>query len=113
MDSLGQLQAEVRKFMQQRDWEKFHAPKNLAMGLMIESAELAEHFLWTPLEQGRHEMNLEEISDELGDILIFLVNLADRLGIDPVLAARRKLVKTRRKYPVRKVKGKSLKYDQY
>lgn len=114
-DSLLALRDELRAFVAARDWDQFHAPKNLAMALMIEAAELAEHFQWLTGDEserlGRRAKS--EVMDELADVLVYLVRLADRLDIDLAGAARRKMVKNRRKYPARRVRGSAKKYTAY
>jgi NTP pyrophosphatase (non-canonical NTP hydrolase) len=112
---LSRLLRRIRRFNQERDWEKYHSPKNLVMGLMIEAAELAEHFLW--LESGESRSlppkKLKLLKDEIGDVVIHLLNLCDALGIDPVTAAGSKLEQNRKKYPAERVRGKALKYTEY
>ena len=112
---VGDLKREVNRFVAERDWEQFHSPKNLAMALMVETAELMEHFQWLTQEQSRRlsPPKKQEIEEEIGDILIYLVNLADKLDIDPVKAAKIKVEKNREKYPVSQSRGKSLKYNEY
>jgi len=97
----------IRKFNSNRDWEQFHSPKNLAMALSVEVAELVEHFQWLNQAQSRSlgPPKKAEIKDEIGDVLIYLVNLADQLNIDPVQAALDKIEKNRKKYPVKLSKG--------
>ena len=111
MENLLQI---VRKFNKERDWEQYHSPKNLAMALSVEVAEVVEHFQWLNQAQSRslEPSKKEEIKDEIGDILIYLVNLADKLDIDPVRAALDKIEKNRRKYPVNLSKGNALKYNE-
>ena len=106
---------QVKKFRQERDWDQYHSPKNLAMALMVEASELAEHFQWLTEKQSSSlpPEKLAEVREEIGDVLIYLVNLCDKLGIDPVAAAYDKLIKNRQKYPVAKVRGKSGKYSEY
>ena len=105
----------VREFRQERDWGQYHSPKNLVIALMVETAELAEHFQWLTEEQSCSLLpdKLAEVQEEIGDVLIYLANLCDRLGIDPMSAAYEKLEKNKRKYPAAKVHGKYLKYNQY
>jgi len=105
----------VREFNRERDWEQYHSPKNLAMALSVEVAEVVEHFQWLNQTQSRsmEPSKKEEIKDEIGDILIYLVNLADKLGIDPIQAALDKIEKNRMRYPVRLSKGNALKYREY
>lgn len=105
----------LREFNRERDWEQYHAPKNLAMALAAETGELLEPFLWLNVAESRklEEQAVTLVREEIGDVLICLVNLADKLGIDPVQAAWEKLERNREKYPADKVRGKSAKYDQY
>ena len=112
---IPKLLQKIIEFRDERDWGQFHSPKNLAMALMVETGELAEHFQWLTQEQSRNLPDEKKmiIKDEIGDVLIYLINLADRLGIDPMQAASDKLEKNKQKYPVQKVKGKSVKYDEY
>ena len=112
---MRELLEKIIEFRKEREWEQFHSPKNLAMALMVETGELAEHFQWLTQEQSRDlsDEKKEHVKDELGDVLIYLVNLAYQLGIDPLQAALDKLEKNKQKYPAQKVKGKSLKYDEY
>jgi dCTP diphosphatase len=113
--NIDDLAEELRAFVAERDWEKFHTPKNLAMALSVEVAELVEHFQWlTPEEsEGLEETARVKVSDEIGDVLIYLVRLADKLGIDPLAAAEAKLRKNAEKYPAAKVRGKAKKYSEY
>jgi dCTP diphosphatase len=109
------LMMALRQFARARDWEQFHSPKNLAMALAVEVAEIAEHFQWLT-EDGSEKLPEQKraaVKDEIGDVLIYLIRLADRLGIDPLQAAVDKLKKNERRYPVATVKGKSLKYSEY
>ncbi|MBU1737115.1 MAG: nucleotide pyrophosphohydrolase [Proteobacteria bacterium] len=112
---MEKLLQELIKFREERDWGRFHSPKNLAMALMVEAGELTEHFQWLTQEQSQNLPDEKKalVKDEIGDVFIYLLNLADRLGIDPLQAARDKLEKNREKYPALKVKGKALKYDEY
>ncbi|KPJ99186.1 MAG: nucleotide pyrophosphohydrolase [Desulfobacterales bacterium SG8_35] len=106
---------QVKKFRQERDWDQYHSPKNLVMALVVEASELAEHFQWLTEEQSCSlpPDKLAQVQDEIGDVLIYLANLCDKLGIDPLESARDKLRKNRQKYPVSKVRGKSDKYSEY
>jgi dCTP diphosphatase len=96
-----ELAAAVAQFSEERGWGKHHAPKNLVMALSVEVAELVEHFTWLTAEQSTElgPEELQEVADEVGDVLIYLVNLCSQLGIDPVRAAHEKLEKAKRKYP--------------
>ena len=105
----------IRSFNTERDWEKYHSPKNLAMAFAVEVAEIAEHFQWLTDDQSRDLPNdkMAEVKDEIGDAMILLLNLSDKLGIDPIEAAKEKLKKNAAKYPVEKAKGKADKYTEY
>ena len=110
-DSLAELTAAVDAFATERNWEQFHAPKNLALSLMIEAAEVAEHFQWSAPDAPITPEERDAIAMEIGDVLLYLVRLADRLGIDPVDAARAKMRLNAIRYPVAKAYGTSAKYD--
>ena len=112
---MNTLVGRVRRFAAERDWEQFHSPKNLASALVVEAAELLEHFQWLTEQQSREldPEKLARVKEEIGDILIYLVRLSDELGVDPMEAAEEKLEKNADKYPVDKVKGKALKYNEY
>jgi dCTP diphosphatase len=105
----------IRKFRLERDWDQYHSPKNLVMALVVEASELAEHFQWLTEEQSGNlpPDKLAEVKEEVGDVLIYLANLCDKLGIDPLDAAREKMGKNEEKYPVSRVRGKSHKYSEY
>ncbi len=109
------LLEQVKKFRQERDWDQYHSPKNLAMALVVEASELAEHFQWLTEEQSNSLAadKLAAVREEIGDVLIYLVNICDKLGIDPLQAAQDKLAKNEEKYPAVKVRGKSNKYSDY
>jgi len=114
MTELENLRDDLRKFSAARDWEQFHSPKNLAMALSAEAGELLEVFQWLTEEQSR---NLEPkamaaVSEEIADVLLYLVRLGDQLGIDPVAAAQRKLAENERKYPADKARGNARKYTE-
>lgn len=100
---LAALQTTLRQFATERNWQPFHTPKNLAMALMVEAAELAEIFQWMTPEQSQSacadSVTREQVADEVADVLFYLVQLADRAGIDLKRAVGRKLVKNSRKYP--------------
>ncbi len=109
------LKEEIRKFVKDRDWEKYHSPKNLAMGLSVEAAELLEIFLWLTEEESRGltDDQLSHLKEEIGDIMIYLVNLADKYNLDPVHCAKEKIKLNRDKYPAHVVKGSAKKYSEY
>jgi len=98
---LASLRAALREFAAVRDWRQFHTPKNLAMAMIVEAAELVEHFQWLTPEQSNALApdKLAEVRDEVADTLIYLVEFADALGIDPIAAARDKIAKNAVKYP--------------
>jgi dCTP diphosphatase len=113
--SLDELAALIRAFAKERDWDQFHTPKNLAMGVAIEAAELMEEFQWlTPEQSGQLPAEkLEPVRHEMADVLLYLVLLADKLGVDLIAAAAEKIVLNARKYPADTVRGKARKYDEY
>ena len=98
---LTSLRDALRQFAEQRDWRQYHTPKNLAMAMIVEAAELVEHFQWLTPEQSRElpADKLAAVRDEVADTLIYLVELADALGIDLIAAARDKVAKNAIKYP--------------
>ncbi len=112
--SLEGLLDEIREFVRERDWARYHSPKNLSMALGVEASELAEIFQWLTEEQSRNLTPEQHAhaAEEIGDVLIYLVNLADRLGIEPLQAAFEKLEGNRLKYPVDKARGSAAKYDE-
>ena len=111
---LRQLNEDVNYFVEERDWDQFQTPKNLSMALIVEAAELVEHFQWMQPEDSESLTNdkKKNVAEELADILIYTVRLADRLGIDLEQSAKDKVTKNCRKYPVQKVRGKSAKYTE-
>ena len=109
------LRDKLRAFAEARDWDQFHSPKNLSMALMVEVAELMEHFQWlTEKQSGNLDAAKKTVvAEELADILLYLVRLSDKLDVDLPQAALRKLEKNAAKYPVEKVRGSSKKYSEY
>ena len=109
------LRDKLRKFVAERDWDQFHSPKNLAMALSVEAAELVEHFQWlTEAESQRlAPEKLAEVRDEIADVLVYLVRLADKLDVDLLAAAAQKIDKNALKYPAEKVRGSMKKYSDY
>ena len=105
----------LRDFAKERDWDQFHTPKNLAMGVAIEAAELMEEFHWLTPEESRAlpAERLQAVRHEMADVLVYLVLLADKLGVDLIAAAEEKIALNAAKYPAEKVRGKSTKYDKY
>ena len=112
---MKELVSQLRRFAAERDWEQFHSPKNLAMALSVEVAEIVEIFQWLTEDQSRRldGEKLDKVKEEIADVMIFLTNLADKLGIDPLDAAKEKIEKNRKKYPANIVKGKAHKYTEY
>jgi NTP pyrophosphatase (non-canonical NTP hydrolase) len=112
---LARLRALVREFVDERDWDQFHSPKNLAAALTVEAAELLEHFQW--LRDGRAEElgpdKLVQVRHEMADVLVYLVRLADKLDVDLLAAVHEKMVLTRAKYPAEQVRGDARKYYEY
>ena len=114
IDSLETLHRRLNQFVAERDWEQFHYPKNVAMALAAEAGELLEHFLWlTPEESDNLSPETRaEVELEVADVLFFLIRLCDRLDIDLLEAAEKKLAINEKKYPVEKAKGKATKYNK-
>lgn len=105
----------VRKFVEERDWDQFHTPKNLASALSVEAAELLEPFQW--LQSGQaHELNEKtrmQIRHEMADVLTYLIRLADKMDVDLYEAVLEKMELNRRKYPAEQVRGDARKYTAY
>ena len=112
---LNQLLSTIRQFADDRDWDQFHSPKNLAMALGAEAGELLEQFQWLtePESSDPDPKRRQAIADELADILIYLMRLADKLEIDPLEAAFAKIEKNAKKYPADRVRGSMKKYNEY
>ena len=110
--SLDVLRDALRDFAAARDWDQFHSPKNLAMALSGEAGELLEVFQWLTEEQSSRLLPEAKAAagEEIADVLLYLVRLADKLGIDPIEAARHKLAKNEQKYPADKARGNARKY---
>ena len=112
-DPLRDLRDELRAFAAERDWDQFHSPRNLATALAVEAAELLEPFQWLTDDQSRAlpPETRAAVEEELADVLLYLVRLADKLDVDLAAAARAKIVRNGEKYPVEKARGSSRKYD--
>jgi NTP pyrophosphatase (non-canonical NTP hydrolase) len=112
---LDELRDALRAFAAERDWEQFHTPRNLATALIVECAELLEHFQW--LGDGPAARLPDDkraaVREELADVLLYLVRLSDRLGVDLHAAALDKIEANARKYPVDKARGRSTKYTEW
>lgn len=114
-DRLDALRERLRAFVRERDWEQFHSPKNLAMAMIVEAAELVEHFQWATEKESRElppEKHLE-VEREIADTFIYLLRLSDVLGVDLITAAQRKMDLNAQKYPADKVRGRNDKYTAY
>jgi dCTP diphosphatase len=104
----------IRDFRDERDWAQFHNPKDMAIAISIEASELLEHFLWKTTEESEQRVQEKraEISDEIADIAVYLLELADNLNIDLAHAIKNKMKKNAAKYPVDKSKGSHVKYTE-
>ena len=110
---LQSLTQSLRDFAQEREWDQFHSPKNLAAALTVEAAELLEHFQWMTEEQSRQPSaeKTAEIAAEAADVFLYLLQVCDKLNIDLTESARQKLVVNAQKYPVERARGSSKKYS--
>ena len=115
MDCLDDLNARLVRFAQERDWEQFHSPKNLSMALAGEVGELLEHFQWLTQEQSRtlSPEKKEQVAQELADCLIYILRLCERLDIDPIAAAYRKIAINEQRYPADRVRGDARRAADY
>jgi NTP pyrophosphatase (non-canonical NTP hydrolase) len=108
--TVGELREVVRRFVDERDWRQFHSPKNLSMSLVIEAAELMEHFQWIDAAEsrciGQESTKLAKVREELADVLAYVLALANELDIDVSAALRDKMVKNAFKYPVEQSRGR-------
>jgi len=111
---MKELIRRIRDFNRERDWEQYHSPKNLAMCLAAEVGELLEQFQWLSEQQSRDlpAAKRAAVEEEIGDVTLCLLNLADKLGIDIIEVAGRKLENNKVKYPVHKAKGRADKYTE-
>lgn len=114
-DSLIELRDLARKFAAERDWERFHTPKNLAMALSVEVAELVEHYQWLPsgADAELDDSKREGIRHEMADILLYLIQIADKSHIDLRAAVLEKIALNAEKYPAERVRGDARKYSEY
>ena len=114
MSELEKLRDQLRVFAAARDWDQFHSPKNLVSALAVEAAELLENFQWLTEVQSRQltPKALEAVRLEMADVLLYLIRLGDKLGIDLIAAANAKIVLNAAKYPVEKAHGTSKKYTE-
>lgn len=114
-DSLDSLRGKIDQFVTERDWAQFHTPKNLAMAMIVEAAELVEQFQWdTPQEsQQLTPEKREAVSHELADTFVYLLRIAEVLKIDLIEAANAKIELNAKKYPVEKARGSNARYTEY
>jgi dCTP diphosphatase len=114
--TVAELRTRILAFARERDWEQFHAPKNLSMALAAEAGELMEHFLWATAaassEIARSEAKRGKIEEELADVVIYALEFANMTGIDVAAAIERKMAANARKYPVEKARGRADKYTE-
>ena len=114
--TLAELKTRVLAFVRERDWEQFHAPKNLSMALAAEAGELMEHFLWSSPEASRAVVSdpakRAKIAEELADVVIYALEFANMTGIDVAAAIEAKMAANAKKYPVEKARGRSDKYTE-
>jgi len=115
MQDLEAVRQRLREFANARDWDQFHSPKNLSMALSVEVSELVECFQWLTEEQSSSlsAEQLAAVTDEIADVQLYLVRLADKVGVDIGTAIEQKIEKNEAKYPAEKVRGSSKKYSEY
>ena len=115
MTEIAELKARIAAFASERDWDQFHSPKNLAMALSVEVAELMEHFQWLTEEQSGDlsDEKRAAVAEEIADVQVYLIRLADKLGVDILASVDTKLAKNEAKYPADKVRGSAKKYSEY
>jgi NTP pyrophosphatase (non-canonical NTP hydrolase) len=114
-DSIDALRARVNAFVEERDWAQFHSPKNLAMAMIVEAAEVVEHFQWMTESDSRQldAETREKVGQELADTFVYLMRIAEVCGIDLIAAANAKIALNAQKYPADKCKGSNAKYTEY
>lgn len=113
--SLADIQQTVDAFAKERDWDKFHTPKNLAMALTVEASELLEHFQWLEGETS-HQLppkTYQAVREEIADVQVYLARLADKLDIDIYQAVEEKMIKNKQNYPIEQCFGSAKKYTEY
>ncbi|MBO6228231.1 nucleotide pyrophosphohydrolase [Denitrificimonas caeni] len=115
MQDLESARQRLRDFADARDWDQFHSPKNLSMALSVEASELVECFQWLTEDQSHalNEDQLAAVTDEIADVQLYLIRLADKVGVDIAAAIEQKLKKNEEKYPAATVRGSSKKYNEY
>jgi NTP pyrophosphatase (non-canonical NTP hydrolase) len=114
-DSLENLRAKINQFVAERDWAQFHTPKNLAMAMIVEAAELVEQFQWDTPQESRQltPEKHEAVAHELADTFVYLLRIAEVLQIDLIEVANKKIALNAQKYPAEKVRGSNAKYTDY
>lgn len=114
MSNVDELMVKLQQFRDERDWKKYHTPKDLAVSITLEAAEVLEHFQWKSPEAADQYVaeHKDKVADELADVLKYVLHLADVLEVDIVEAAIKKLERDSAKYPVEKIKGNYIKYHQ-
>ena len=114
-DSLQEIRSRIQALVEERDWQQFQSPKNLAMAMIVEAAELVEHFQWMTEQESREVSaeKKEQIGQELADTFVYMLRIADVLEIDLIDATNRKLDINAKKYPVEKARGRNDKYTEY
>lgn len=114
-DSIDALRARVNRFVEERDWAQFHSPKNLAMAMIVEAAEVVEHFQWMTEDDSRQldAATREQVGQELADTFVYLMRIAEVCGIDLITATNAKIDLNAQKYPVEKCRGSNAKYTEY
>ena len=114
-NDLHTIRDTIRTFVDERDWDQFHTPKNLACALSVEVAELLEHFQWLQAGQRAElgDAKLEQVRREMADVMVYLVRMADKLDVDLGAAVIEKMALNRVKYPADLVRGDSRKYNEY
>jgi dCTP diphosphatase len=114
--TVAELKNRVLAFARERDWEQFHAPKNLSMALAAEAGELMEHFLWATPEESRavavDPARKAKIAEELADVVIYALEFANATGLDVAASIEAKMAANAAKYPVDKARGRSVKYTE-
>lgn len=114
MKTIRDVQDDLERFVNEREWQPYQSPKNLVMALTGEVGELVEHFQWLTQEESANlnAEQLSEVQDEMADVFVYLIRLADKLGVDLLEAAEQKIAKNALKYPVEKSKGNQTKYTK-
>ena len=114
MSEISELTEKIMRFVKERDWDQFENPKDLAISIALEAGEILEHFQWKSKEEIEEyvKTHKDELSEEIADVLIYLLDFSHRLEIDVIDASHKKLAINEKKYPVEKAKGKNLKYDK-